>query len=58
MEKLKFKFSLDIYETYIDLSDYGFEDNKRWKDLSEDEQNEVSDSLTEQMIIRCHIDCA
>ena len=57
MEELKFKFSLDKYEAYIDLSNYGFEDNKKWEDLSEDEQNEVRDSLTEQMIIHCHIDC-
>lgn len=35
-------------EEVINLCDYGYEIDQKWEDLTEDEQNEITDSLVEE----------
>ena len=51
--KAEMKFSIDKEKEIIDLEDYGHEPDVTWEDLDEDDKNEIRDSLTEQMIIKC-----
>ncbi len=37
-------------EVEIDLTDFGFDESKRWDDLKEDEQNEILDPIRNEQI--------
>jgi ribosomal protein S13 len=50
--KAKITFSIEKYSEIIDLEECGFDESTTWYDLTEDEQNEIRDSVTEQMIIQ------
>lgn len=58
MPKITIKYELVQSPQVIDLLDYGY--NKKWTELTEKEQTEVSDDLIEQLIsenpIRVHIE--
>lgn len=53
MRKVKFKLSIYRTSISVDLNEFGIE-GKEWNDLTEAEQNEIRDSITEGMIIYCH----
>lgn len=40
----------------IDLEDYGHDEETRFEDLTEDQQNEITDSLRDETIISCNIE--
>lgn len=40
----------------IDLEDYGLSENEKFEDLSEDQQNEITDSLRNEAIVSCNIE--
>lgn len=50
--KAKLTFRIDKNNEIIDLEDFGHDENTRWDDLSENEQNEIRDNVTEQMVIQ------
>lgn len=43
--KVIVKFTLSVYQKEIDLTEFGYEENQRWDDLTEDEQNEILDPM-------------
>lgn len=49
--KVQVKFSVPVSIDVIDLADYGYDNETRFEDLSEDEQNEITDSLRDGMIV-------
>lgn len=40
----------------IDLEDYGHNEEIRFEDLTEDQQNEITDSLRNEAIVSCNIE--
>ena len=40
----------------IDLSDYGHDENVNYEDLSEEEKDEISDHLREEVIVSVRIE--
>jgi hypothetical protein len=47
--KVKLKIELNINQT-INLTDYGFNKNVKWVDLTEDEQIEIKDNIRDEHI--------
>jgi hypothetical protein len=47
--KVKLKIELNINQT-INLTDYGFNRNVKWVDLTEDEQNQIKDNIRDEHI--------
>ena len=54
--RVQVKFSIDRTNDTIDLEDLGFEEDTKWSDLTEDEQNEILDSLREEIVIYCSVE--
>ena len=48
--RIEFKTDTPANEV-INLCDYGYEIYTKWEDLTEDEQNEITDSLVEQYCV-------
>lgn len=46
--KVKITYSLMSYGEIINLETLGYEKQTKWSDLSEEEQNEIKDSLRKQ----------
>jgi hypothetical protein len=46
---VKLKIELNINQT-INLTDYGFNKNVKWVDLTEDEQNQIKDYIRDEHI--------
>ena len=44
--EIKIEWECDI--TTISLSDYGHEETTKWEDLTEQEKNEITDSLVDE----------
>ena len=49
----KITYTLDTQNEIIDLTDYGHDPNTAWSDLSEVEQNEIRDGLTDCATLSC-----
>ncbi len=47
--KVEIKFTLNTSEM-IDLSEYGYDEDAKWDDLTEDEQTEILDPLREALV--------
>lgn len=39
----------------IDLSDYGHSKNQKFEELTQEEQNEITDSLRSEVVVDCEI---
>ena len=50
LARIEFKTDAPTEEV-INLCDFGYEIDKKWQDLTEDERNEITDSLAEQYIV-------
>jgi hypothetical protein len=48
---VKVKFSVNVKETIINLTNFGHLPETKWEELTEDEQHEVEDSARENNVI-------
>lgn len=56
MAKAQVRYKTSTSFDSIDLEDYGHDD-KKWDELTEEEQIEVMDSLREQVTVEVHVEC-
>jgi len=49
--KVELKFSIMKEDEIIDLEDWGYDENKKWSDLTEDEKNEIRDNASQEIIV-------
>lgn len=54
--KCRIKYSLPVYIDIIDLTDYGHDENVKFEDLTEDEQNEITDNLRDEVIVNAIVE--
>jgi len=50
------KYSLAEYRETIDLEDYGHEPDVKWEDLTQEDKNEIHDTLSEQQQVGVSIE--
>lgn len=50
------KYKVNIITEEIDLEDYGHDEDVRFEDLTEDEQNHITDSLIIQNYIQAYVE--
>ena len=56
--KVKITYKIVSSHEEIDLEDYGHEEDVKWSDLSQEEKNEITDSLSEEShVIASGEDC-
>jgi hypothetical protein len=53
--KITVKFSVNVRETTIDLTDFGHLPETKWEQLTEAEQHEVEDSAREENVILTNV---
>ena len=54
--KAKVEYSLNNNIETIDLTDYGYDDNVKFEDLTEEQQNEIVDNLRAEKIIHVFVE--
>lgn len=47
--KVKLTLKLNVNQV-LDLTEYGYENDVRWSDLSEDEQNDITDGIRNEYV--------
>jgi hypothetical protein len=47
--KVRIRLTLNVNQV-IDLTDYGYDEDVKWSDLSEDDQNVITDALRDENI--------
>ncbi len=53
--KVKLTLKLNVNQV-LDLTEYGYENDVRWGDLSEDEQNDITDGIRNEYIADISVD--
>jgi hypothetical protein len=53
--KVKLTLKLNVNQV-LDLTEYGYENDVRWSDLSEDEQNDITDGIRDEYVAEISID--
>ena len=53
--KVKLTLKLNVNQV-LNLTDYGYENDVKWSDLSEDEQNDITDRIRDEYVADISID--
>ena len=53
--KVKLTLKLNVNQV-LNLTDYGYENDVKWSDLSEDEQNDITDGIRDEHVADISID--
>lgn len=53
--KVKLTLKLNVNQV-LDLTEYGYENDVRWSDLSEEEQNDITDGIRDEYVADISID--
>jgi hypothetical protein len=53
--KVKIRLTLNVNQV-LDLTDYGYDEDVKWSDLSEDDQNEITDALRDENVANLSVE--
>lgn len=54
--KVRIKYKVSTQTEVISLMDYGYDEETKWSELTEDQQHEIEDSLREQNVILVEVE--